>query len=76
MAINKSQGLYVTRQSRKNNSATFFMTSHLYVPDLFKAAEKNFGSGYKKSVWFSGQQKKICTEKDVDLLTIMPPLFI
>ena len=57
MAMNKSQGVYVTRQSR-SNSATFFMTSHLYVPDLFKTAAKNFGSGYKKSVWFSGQKEK------------------
>ena len=56
MAMNKSQELYVSKQSRKNNSATFFMTSHLYVPDLFKAAEEHFGSGYKKSVWFSGQK--------------------
>ena len=47
MAMNKSERLYVTKQSRKNNSATFFMTSHLYIPDLFKAAEKYFGSGYK-----------------------------
>ena len=50
MAMNKSQELYVTKQSPKNNSATFFMTSLLYIPDLFKLAEKNFGSGYKKSV--------------------------
>ena len=58
MAMNTSQGLYVTRQSRKNNSATFFMTSHLYISDLFTAGEKNFGSGYKKPVWFSGQKEK------------------
>ena len=57
MAMNKSQELYVTKQSRKNNSATFFIISHLYIPDLFKATEKNFRSGYKKSVWFSGQKE-------------------
>ena len=59
MAVNKRQELYVTKQSHKNNSATFFMTSHLYIPDLFKdlSIEKNFRSGYKKSVWFSGQKE-------------------
>ena len=50
MAMNKSQGLYVTRQNRQNNSATFFKTSHLCILDLFDAVEINFGSGNKKSV--------------------------
>ena len=69
MAMNKSQGLYVTRQSRKNNSATFLLTSHLYCTYqiYLRPVRKILGPDTKNLSGFLVKKKRILYGKEVDL---------
>ena len=74
--MNKSQRLCVTRQSRKNNSATFLRPRISTYQIYLRPLRKILGPGVKNLLGFLVKRKIFCTEKEVDLFprSILPDI--